>query len=180
MLEPKMSKAATRDLIVMRHAKSDWYAGVEGDFDRPLNRRGIKDAPRMGQWLKAEGYRPDRIISSPAMRARLTAQAVAKQIGVRERDIHWDERVYMADVSDLLRVLAGCPATARQVLLVGHNPGLEQLVAYLARPETLPRPPHSFLKTATVAHLRPAVGWNHLEAGNAPLLRLVTPKGLQG
>lgn len=127
----------TRLLIVMRHAKSDWDSSATSDFDRPLAPRGERDAPRMGRWLREQHYIPQHIVSSPAARARETTIRVVKELGLEKAAVNWNRALYEADVEDLLEVIVKCNAPT--TLIVGHNPGLEALVRYLARPATLPQ-----------------------------------------
>lgn len=173
-----MTHAATRELLILRHAKSDWFSGASGDFERPLNERGRQDAPRMGDWLRQRGLVPDQVISSPAERARQTSLAVVEALDIQESHIHWDRRVYMAGVRELLDVLADCPGSARRVLLVGHNPGLEELVVYLADRDSLTLEP-GFMKTATLARLSLPKDWRGLKSGSGHLLEWATPKSIQ-
>jgi phosphohistidine phosphatase SixA len=100
-----MGKSASRELLLLRHAKSDWYSGAASEFERPLNDRGRKEAPRMGAWLLSQNLKPDYLVSSPATRARETILAVADQLGIGERHIQWDDRLYMADPDILLGIL---------------------------------------------------------------------------
>lgn len=167
-----------RELIILRHAKSDWETDAPTDFERPLNSRGERDAPRMGRWLAAQGLIPDAVLASPALRAEQTLLAVAKEIGLKKKHIQWDRRIYEADVLRLLQVLAVAPPEARRVMLVGHNPGLEELAAYLCRQESLPQPPFGFLKTATVAQIGMPEDWTALPGACGILRRLVKPKDL--
>ncbi len=177
-MEKTNAKLASRRLLVMRHAKSDWDTGVGGDFDRPLAKRGRRDAPRMGRWLLEQRLVPDWIISSPALRARETTLAVCEALGLDDESISWDRAVYAAEVPALLAVLARCPAERNLVLLVGHNPGLEELVEYLARGSgTLPRSP-KLLPTAAVACLELPADWSRLKAGAGRIFELVIPKNL--
>lgn len=132
-----MASKITRLLIVMRHAKSDWDSSATSDFDRPLAPRGERDAPRMGRWLREQHYIPQHIVSSPAARARETTVRVVKELGLEETAVAWNRTLYEADVEHLLEVIAKCKAPT--TLIVGHNPGLEALVRYLARPVTLPQ-----------------------------------------
>lgn len=165
-----------RELLLLRHAKSDWDAGVESDFDRPLAKRGKKDAPAVGAWLYREGLVPDYVISSPAKRARQTATRVCKGLDFKKSQIVWDPRIYEADVETLLRVLADCPAQARLVLLVGHNPGLEELLRYLAGDEIETPEDGKLLPTATVARLEMPEDWRGLQAGCAHLVSITRPR----
>ena len=120
-----------RELILLRHAKSDWAVAGEADFDRPLTDGGKKEAPRVGKWLRRRGLAPDLVVSSPAKRARQTTRRVCEGLGYDAGLVVWDPQVYGAEPDTLLEILGACPGTARRVLLVGHNPGLEQLVALM-------------------------------------------------
>ena len=117
-------------LMVMRHAKSDRSDPSQQDFDRPLNARGRKTAPRMGKWLKKNKLVPATLISSHARRARETALLVAGKLRFPEARIIWDERVYNGTVDGLLEVIRSHRGDL-SALLVGHNPGLDDLLAYL-------------------------------------------------
>lgn len=167
-----------RELLILRHAKSDWDSGATRDFDRPLAKRGKKDAPRVGEWLYREGLVPDLVISSSAERARQTADRVCKSMDFKKKKIQWDDDVYAAGVADLLRVLARCPAETRTVLLVGHNPGLEDLVCYLAADEVEEPSDGKLLPTAALARLEMPDDWSVLEAGCAQLIAVTRPRKL--
>src|SRR5688572_18148452 len=118
-------------LLILRHAKSSWADSSIDDWQRPLNERGLRDAPRAGAWLREHGIEPDIIITSDAVRARTTAQAVAKAAGY-SGDIVSDPSLYHAKVDDLLHALNNVSDDAKAVLIVGHNPGLEELVRALS------------------------------------------------
>lgn len=117
-------------LYLLRHAKSDWDDATLSDFDRPLNARGRRTAPFMGELMAGRELRPAAIVSSPAKRAAETALLV-KESGDFDAALEFDERIYEASLSTLLQVIAGLPARADTVLLVGHNPGMEALVRHL-------------------------------------------------
>ena len=120
-------------LTLIRHAKSSWkYAGLD-DMDRPLNRRGNRDAPLMGEFLAARGCRPDTIFTSPALRALRTAEAIAAGIDYAQRRIVLDARLYHADTDDLLDAVKSMDASLGWVACVGHNPGLTDLANILGR-----------------------------------------------
>lgn len=167
-----------RELLILRHAKSDWTSGPASDFDRPLAKRGKKDAPRVGEWLYREGLVPDMVISSSAERARQTAVKVCKSMDFKKKKIQWDDDVYGAGVTDLLNVLARCSPEERTVLLVGHNPGLEDLVCYLAADEVEGPPDGKLLPTAALARLEMPNDWTALEAGCAQLVSVTRPRKL--
>jgi phosphohistidine phosphatase len=167
----------SRELLVLRHAKAS-RGGHESDFDRPLTKRGRRDAPRMARWIKARDLLPDCIVSSPARRARETAELVVEELELAKDAIRWEPRVYEASARDLMTVLLDCPAAARRVLLVGHNPGLEDLVHRLAGGSVREPEEGKFLPTGALARLRVAVPWNELRAGAAELVDLARPRFL--
>ena len=151
----------TRELLMLRHAKSDWGV-TSDDFHRPLLFQGKRNAERMGSWLMQQALVPDHVVSSPAERASATAAKACKTMAIGTRAIHLDERIYEADLEGLLEVLADCPRQAHRVLLVGHNPGLEQLLAFLL-PERVPAAKdRKLLPTATVARLDMPDDWRGL------------------
>jgi len=166
-----------RELLLLRHAKSDWNTGI-GDFERPLAKRGKRDAPRVGEWLYREGLVPDLVISSPAQRARQTTEKVCKSMEYKKRKIQWNDAVYAADTRGLLRLLRHCPPEVGTLLLVGHNPGLEDLVRYLAGDEVDEHGDGKLLPTATLARLELPGGWDALAAGCAQLIAITRPRNL--
>ena len=120
-------------LTLIRHAKSSWkYPGLD-DIDRPLNRRGNRDAPLMGDVLGARGCRPEAVFTSPALRALRTAQAIAAGIQYPQQAIVLDGRLYHADTDDLLDVVKSTDESLAWIACVGHNPGLTDLANYLGR-----------------------------------------------
>lgn len=120
-------------LTLIRHAKSSWDHPELSDFDRPLNKRGKRNAPEMGQRLAGHGLRPDLVVSSPARRALDTARVIAEAIGYPADAIRQDPNIYEASVGALLEVLAELPDECRHVVLFGHNPGLTDLANDLTR-----------------------------------------------
>ena len=119
-----------KTLLVLRHAKSSWNDPALDDHERPLNKRGRRDAPRMGELVREYGLIPDAIISSDAVRARLTAEAVAEAARYAG-EILLDPHLYMACPADFLSLLTTVRENAGTVMIVGHNPGLEKLVEQL-------------------------------------------------
>ncbi|MGD9298131.1 histidine phosphatase family protein [Thiohalocapsa sp.] len=168
-----------RELLILRHAKSDWESGAATDFERPLAKRGRKDAPRVGEWLYREGLIPDVILSSPAQRARETALKVCKCLDLSKKDIVWDGDIYEADLHVLLDVLARVPAAARMVLIVGHNPGFEELLRHLAGGDLEEPNDGKLLPTAALARLEMPDDWTELEYGCAALVGILRPKQLK-
>ncbi len=166
----------TRELIILRHAKSSWTSDAPTDFDRPLAKRGKRDAPRMGKWMKQQRLIPDHVVSSPANRAKKTILLVCKELDIGKAAITWDRRIYMGELEDLLEVLAECPETAKRVILVGHNPGLDFLLSYLWGDDIELPEDDNLLPTATLAHLMMPEKWRGLEHGSAKVMSLVRPK----
>ncbi len=168
-----------RELLILRHAKSDWSTSAIADFDRPLAPRGRSDAPAMGAWMKREGLLPAHVVSSPAERARETALAVSKELGIKKKNISWDTEIYAADVPGLLRALARCPGEISPVLLIGHNPGLEDLVLYLAAEAVVIPDDGKLLPTAALARLEMPENWGKLDRGDAQLLSITRPRDIK-
>jgi phosphohistidine phosphatase len=115
-------------LILFRHAKSSWKDERSKDVDRDLAGRGKRDAPRMGRRLRARHAEPELILSSHARRAFATAELLAKELGYDVGDVAIDESLYLASPDAILRAVARLDDELRSVLLVGHNPGLTELV----------------------------------------------------
>ena len=119
-----------KTLLVLRHAKSSWANRSLSDFDRPLNERGRHDAPRMGRWLKHQDLTPELIISSAAERALTTAELVALASGYDE-ELAVTRRLYLASSGTYIAALREVADSYSRVMVVGHNPGMEDLVEAL-------------------------------------------------
>lgn len=167
----------TRTLLILRHAKSG-RDGACADFERPLAGRGRRDAPRMGRWLRERGLAPDHVLSSPALRARQTAEAVMEALGMPAANIQFDDRLYLAARSTLLAAVADCPARANTLLLVGHNPGLEELLEYLAADQPPRNPAGKLLTAGALARLAVRHSWKDMRPRGAILMELVRPREL--
>lgn len=122
-----------KQLIVVRHAKSSWKDPTQADFDRSLNARGHRVAPRMAQTLAHKIATPLLILSSPAMRARQTACYIALALNYEEQRIRYEHALYGADLEQFLQLMHGLDDRLQQLLLVGHNPGITNLVNYLCQ-----------------------------------------------
>ena len=158
----------TRELLLLRHGKSDWTAAVD-DYQRPLKGRGKRGARRIGAWLAEEGFMPDYIVTSPAERAWRTAQKACKAMGKGDGEINRDRRLYAAGLDELFAVLADCPAGADRVMFVGHNPGLEDLLVWLAGEAVAMPDDGKLLPTATLARLQMPADWHGLQRNCARL-----------
>ncbi len=166
-----MTTTNHKRLTLLRHAKSSWENPDLNDFDRPLNKRGQRDASLIGRRLKERNYTPDLLLVSPARRARLTAEAIADQLNFDNRELTFDEHIYMATVTELLALLRTIANNQQNVLLVGHNPGITDLANYLVggRLENIP--------TCGIFSVElQAQSWQQLDRAAARLLFYDDPK----
>lgn len=168
-------------LTVLRHAKSSWEEPNTDDFDRPLNDRGWKAARRMGRELKHRKMTFDLALASPAARVRETLDGVREGHGEFAFEVRFDERIYMALASTLLEIVRELPESAHAPLIVGHNPGLEQLIANLTsdddghlRERALEKFPTAALATIEL----PAKSWKDVEEGRGTIAELILPRDL--
>ena len=160
-----------RELLLLRHGHAVPHGSVVPDFDRPLDGRGCADAAWMARWAVDAGVVPDLVVSSPAARARETTEVFCRETGLGVPAIRWRESIYDAHLSGLLRVIAEIPADSRRVMLVGHNPGFEQLAGYLAYGD-----PHRVrLATAAAARIRMPEDWHELSPDGGEMIEVVRP-----
>lgn len=161
-----------KTLLILRHAKSSWSDGGLPDHDRPLNQRGNTDAPRMGRLLRREGLTPELIISSTAERAVATAELVAQASGY-ENEIRTTRSLYHAGPEAYLEQLRRLPDEYGRVMVVGHNPGIEELVEQLTSAAEM-------MPTAALAHVElPIEQWLALdETTEGRLIQLWLPRQL--
>ena len=116
-----------KTLLIMRHAKSDWSQPGLSDHDRPLNKRGLRNAPAMGDWLISQGIQPELAISSTAARAKSTTGFVLAQFD-HEIPMHFDSGLYLASPESWRTIIPVYADSEETILIIGHNPGLERLV----------------------------------------------------
>ncbi len=163
-------------LTIFRHAKAERPDAYPQDFDRPLTPRGRKDAERMSHIIAAITPAVDCIISSTAVRAAQTASHLATTLDDAHAPL-WAESAYLASAETLLELLRDAPQDAAHVVLVGHNPGMEELAALLCTGAT--NGAMLRLPTAGIAHLLLDIGrWQQIRAAGAELQLLTTPKFL--
>jgi phosphohistidine phosphatase len=167
--------SGTRRLMLLRHAKSDWPDVP--DRDRPLAKRGRRDAPIIGRWLRDHGYLPDTVICSAARRTRQTWELMAPELG-GSPSVTFEPRAYAASAMTLLYLISELSATSRAALLIGHNPGVADLATSLAQPPDHDDAPIRF-PTAAVAILDVSADWADLSPGQARLLDYTTPADLR-
>lgn len=160
-----------KTLTLVRHAKSSWQHNDLSDRERPLNKRGERDAPLMGQRIVDAGIRPSLIISSPAVRAWTTAKIIAQEIGYPREFLQREKSIYLASLDDLLDVLVAQDAEFNNIMLVGHNPGLTTFANYLVQGTT------SNLPTAGVVSVElDQDDWNLYSRPKAKLIAYDYPK----
>jgi len=160
-------------LTLIRHAKSDWSDATLNDFDRPLSSRGKKAAPKMGQRIATNGIIPDLVISSPAKRARKTAQLIAREINIKKDAIVYEKDIFEARRKTLADMISRAP-DVKHIALVGHNPGLSDLAQWLCPQAT------DWLPTCAVLTLELDIkNWKKIAAGCAGILHYDYPKKAQ-
>lgn len=165
-----------RQLIIMRHAKSDWHSNAGSDFDRPLNKRGEKDAPRMGQYLLDKGFVPDEVIASPARRARQTARKACREMGIDEDAIQYADSLYLCGVEEMLGVMANADSLLKRLMLVSHNPAVDELLHYLCNNDLPYNSDGKLMTTAACAIIELPDNWQQALHRRGKLLELVRPR----
>jgi len=159
-----------RELMLLRHAKSDWRDGSLDDIDRPLSNRGKKNANKMGEWLEDNHLLPDLILCSPALRTQQTLRRICTDCNIQTMTV---DTLYLADPHTLIHILQEAPIVNR-VMIIGHNPGLQTLFNLLTESDP-PLESHLF-PTCALAHLAMPYDWTHIQSGSAKLQHFVTPK----
>ena len=165
-----MTDDVTHRLILLRHAKSDWPEDVP-DHDRPLAKRGRRDAPNVGRWLRRHGHVPDAVICSTATRTRETWELASAKLDVAAPAVTFEQRAYAASAMNLLYLARELQESTGTALIIAHNPGISELARSLAGTS---RDELSF-PTAGVAVLEVRRRWADLEPGDARLVAFVTP-----
>lgn len=160
-----------KTLFVLRHAKSSWNHPELSDFERPLNKRGKKAAPRIGREMAERGYLPEIIISSPATRAAETVKLVAEAAEFTA-EVVYDKSIYGAGRSELFYVISEISDSYSSALIAGHNPGFEQLVETLVNE-------YKRMPTAALAVLDLDIkSWNKFQSGCGEMRDFLIPKEL--
>lgn len=158
-----------KTLFVLRHAKSSWDNPDWSDFERPLNSRGLDASRFIGELIYKRNLQPQIIVSSPAKRAKQTAVLVKELAGI-SKPINFDERIYEASPLTLFNLIREFDEKEESVLIIGHNPGFENLVRILTG-ETVTMP------TAGLAKINLDIKkWSELEASSNELEFLIRPK----
>jgi len=159
-----------KTLLLLRHAKSSWKDESLADHERPLNKRGKQDAPRVGEWMRSEGLQPDLILCSTAVRARETIELASEAAGF-DAEIEYREDLYSFEPGSFLHALKSLPDYCDLVMLVGHNPAMDELVTGLTGS-------YQAMSTAALAHIDlPIEHWSEISFGmHARLVNLWRPK----
>lgn len=171
-----------KSLTILRHAKSGWDAPVERDFDRPINARGRRGAEVIGQYARRQALAIDRIVASPAVRVAETLDIFQPAADLAAIEPLWDRRIYLASAATLLDAVREAGGDAQSLLLVGHNPGLEDLVLMLV-PESgedeLRAEVEDKLPTSALVRLEVDIDdWSALDGGTARITAFVRPRDL--
>ncbi|MFT3743724.1 MAG: histidine phosphatase family protein [Pyrinomonadaceae bacterium] len=158
-----------KTLYLLRHAKSSWADATMSDFERPLNERGTNAAAFIGELMAENGYEPYVILSSPAIRAKATAELV-KRSGSLDAEIRFEHRIYEASPQTLRQAISDIDDAYPSALVVGHNPGIETLIAFLTgRIEPVP--------TAALAVIDLDIdAWAYIDEGRGTLSKMHRPK----
>ena len=189
MRDMSIGAGADRRLVLLRHAKSAWPDMP--DHERPLARRGQRDAPAMGHWLRGAGLVPDLVVCSTAQRARETWQLAQAALGAAP-PARFDKRVYQASAAQLLDLIRGEPARSATLLVVGHDPAVQEVALTLAGTAPgdaggarLSAAPAGMLDrmrakfpTAAIAVFACTGSWDRLGPGTARLAFFITPRDL--
>ncbi len=162
-------------LWLFRHAKSDWDKHVP-DSKRPLSKRGKKNAIRMGQWMSENRLIPDHIISSTAERAFQTCEFLQQGFQGEINVPVWDERLYMADHNTLLQVIQEQSNHVEKLMLVGHNPGLDDLLKFLCGEDLPLTGKGKLMTTSTLAVVELTDTWSNIKPSENHLVQLSRPK----
>lgn len=173
---------ATKKIIYLaRHAKSSWDSDAPSDFERPLSARGERDAKHMGEALNRLGWRPRKIIASPALRAKQTCLIYCEALSIPPESVVWNRDIYAAYMVTLLHSLNQQPETLESVMLVGHNPSMENLLTHLcgeAAVQAHRQANGKLMTTANVAKIEVATRWKELVMCEAGRFQLLRPKQL--
>lgn len=171
MISPGM-----KQLTLIRHAKSDHAASAARDFDRPLSLRGLRDAPLIGKYLRDKAdFELGRVLTSPALRTVTTANLILQEMGQPVGAGLPDARIYEAPGTQLAEVLQEIPDSVSHAVMIGHNPGLEELTNWLCGRSVL-----RGLRTGGMVFLRIAGTWNDLHEGVGTLQDYVYPAMIGG
>jgi len=171
-------QSPSRTVILLRHGKSSWSDSTLADIDRPLAPRGERAAKKLAKYIRRKRIRPALVLCSPALRARQTLEAVEASLGKRYV-VEIVPQLYAASEHELLERLKALPEPVSSVMLIGHNPGLQDLALVLAaRGSYLPQLEEKFPTGALATLVVPSPSWSALGPGEAELVDYVLPRQL--
>ncbi|MFY0683436.1 MAG: histidine phosphatase family protein [Balneola sp.] len=166
-----------KQILLLRHAKSSWSQGDLSDFERPLAERGLKDAPKMGGFLKETGNTPDQIISSTAQRAKETTKLALDGMEKDQDIISWNQDLYYGGIGDYLKAIQSAHSKVERVILVGHNPKIENTAGALMGSNAVA---NVRMPTAALVCLNTYVkDWQQVSWGSCQLAWMMIPKVLK-
>ncbi len=169
----------SKTIYLARHAKSSWNSGAATDYERPLSRRGLTDVVRMGDELHRLGWKPEKIISSPAIRAKQTCQILCEKLDFPFSDVMWNTDIYAAYVVTLLHSLSTLSESTKSVMLIGHNPAMEDLLLHFCSDANAFQQDNGKLfTTGNVAKITLNSKWKDLTMCEANLEKILRPKEL--
>lgn len=168
-----------RTLYVLRHAKSDWGEASLRDFDRPLNGRGWKAAKAIGREMREQGLNPDLVLLSPSARTTETLARVEEGFGATFEKVK-ERTIYLAETETLIELVRNAPGKSDRLMLVGHNPGMHELVLMLANgPRELREEAASKFPTGALAEISFDVSdWSDVEPGSGVIRSFLKPRDL--
>lgn len=170
--------STSKTIYLARHAKSSWDSGVTKDFGRPLSNRGQKDAVKMGNVLNDLDWKPEKIISSPALRAHQTCLALCKGLGISADTVVWSKDFYAAYMVTLLQALTRLPEQTTSVMLIGHNPSIEDLLLHLCGDVVPMQNNGKLFTTGNVVKISIHNSWSDLAMSEAEFIKILRPKAL--
>jgi phosphohistidine phosphatase len=162
-------------LYLARHAKSDWNTPTLSDFDRPLNQRGLNDAKRMGERLAKLDWIPQRILCSPAERAKQTGELFCQYAKISRDVMNWKKEIYACNASMLLKLISSVPESVNSLMLIGHNPAIEWLLLDLCS-DVPAKASGKIVTTANIAKISLSEHWDNLQGNGGQLVDLLRPK----
>lgn len=166
-----------KTLYLARHAKSDWNADANDDFSRPLSKRGINDAKKIGEALKLRDWKPEKIVCSNAIRTKQTCELLCNQAGFDFSSVVFEKRIYEASVITLLDVISEIPQAVNSLMLIGHNPGIEWLLLDLCK-EVPAQHNGKIITTGNIVKIQLDDEWVKLHAAHGTLIDIIRPKSL--
>lgn len=161
-------------LYLARHAKSNWSTPAPTDFARPLNKRGLNNAKYIGGRLAELDWIPERILCSPAERAKQTGELFCEYAKINLEVIKWKKEIYACNASMLLKLIAAVPESVSSLMLIGHNPAIEWLLLDLCS-DVPTQANGKIITTANVAKIRVSDDWDNLKDNGGELVDLLRP-----